>query len=106
MALARNTDPETSHKAKVFRFNEDRVLVLEIHNQHRLGLTDYDLAAITGRQQNSVGKRRTELRDQGFIEDSGMRRKAPSKAMCIVWRITPTGISIAGMLSGKKEEAA
>ena len=49
------------------------------------GLTDYDLADLTGRQQNSVGKRRGELMAEGFIRDCGERRPGPSGSPCIVW---------------------
>ena len=49
------------------------------------GLTDYELADLLNLQQNSVGKRRGELRDEGFVRDSGETRKGPSGSPCIVW---------------------
>ena len=93
MSHFRNDDPDTSRNAKVFGFTKDRIMVLRCHARHPAGLTDYELAAITGRQQNSVGKRRTELRDQGYIMDSSLRRPAPSGSSCIVWSITGAGIA-------------
>jgi hypothetical protein len=56
-----------------------------------VGLTDFELADWTGRQQTSIGKRRGELRDAGYVEDSGKRRPAPSGAPAIVWQLTPAG---------------
>jgi len=89
--LARNTDPATSHMAARFaepRAGTHRYLCLRLLRDHPEGLTDFDLAALTGLQQNSIGKRRTELRDAGFVEDSGRRRPAPSGALAIVWTAT------------------
>ena len=94
---ARSTDPHTSHKAKEFRLNEDRVAVIKRHSRHPYGLTDFELAAIMDRQQTSVGKRRGELRDHGYIEATEMTRPAPSGASAIVWRITPSGVELARM---------
>jgi hypothetical protein len=92
---ARKTDPVTSHEAA--RINKelkrrDRYSVLGVHYDHSVsGLTDFELASILRRQQTSVGKRRGELRDLGMIEQTDKRRKAPSGASAIVWRITEAG---------------
>ena len=51
----------------------------------RRGLTDYELAELVGRQQNSAGKRRGELCKMGLVRDSGMRRLGPTCSPCIVW---------------------
>jgi len=88
--LARNTDPVTSHMAARLtepRADTNRALALQVLREHPDGLTDYELADLTGLQQNSIGKRRGELRDAGFVEDSGKRRKTPSGAQGIVWRV-------------------
>lgn len=94
---ARNTDPETSHAAASehpdIRDN-DRRLVLITHAAHPNGLTDFELAALLRRQQTSLGKRRGELRDMGLIEQTELRRPAPSGSSAIVWRITATGMGI------------
>jgi hypothetical protein len=55
------------------------------------GLTDFELATRLVKQQTSIGKRRGELRDLGFVADTGTRRPAPSGALAIVWAITPAG---------------
>ena len=94
----RNTDPDTSHAAaaehKILR-KGDRVMTLIMHYYHPDGLTDYELGDLIGRQQNSAGKRRGELRDNGLIENSGHKRPAPSGSLVIVWQITPKGIALA-----------
>ena len=98
-ARARSTDPWTSHAAKEFNLNEDRVAVLLVHSRHPFGLTDFELASNMDRQQTSVGKRRGELRDHGYIEQTPIKRNAPSGAMAIVWRITPRGQELAKRFS-------
>lgn len=87
---ARATDPDTSHRAaqrKRLTVDKDRAAVLSVHAENPKGLTDFELAEIMGRQQTSVGKRRGELRDAGYIEDSGFRRPSPSGSSAIVWRL-------------------
>jgi hypothetical protein len=92
---ARTTDPETSHEAAEINHavrRRDRWEVLRTHYDHaQQGLTDFELANITRRQQTSVGKRRGELRDLNLIEQTDMRRPSPSGATAIVWRITDAG---------------
>jgi hypothetical protein len=89
----RNTDPDTSREAAARQRVTDRRLALNLHRQHPDGLTDFELADLMGRQQTSAGKRRGELRDLGYVEDSGQRRPAPSGAKAIVWRITEQGMA-------------
>jgi hypothetical protein len=91
---ARGTDPDTSWGAAyrdLVRRAGDRLVALEVHASRPNGLTDYELAALMARQQNSAGKRRGELRDYGLIEATAIRRAAPSKSPCIVWAITEMG---------------
>jgi hypothetical protein len=86
----RVTDPDTSHDAAL-DYDEatrdtDRARALRaLREAGAEGLTDYELAERIGRQQNSAGKRRGELRDRGLVTDSGRRRPAPSGASAIVW---------------------
>lgn len=85
---ARTSDPDTSHEAARYtepRANTNRALALRVLREHPDGLTDFELAELTGLQQTSIGKRRGELRDGGFVRDTGRRRRAPSGAMAIVW---------------------
>ena len=94
----RNTDPETSHRAAermANALNTDRRHVLVSHSHHPNGLTDFELAKLCDRQQTSVGKRRGELCDVGLIEQTQLRRPAPSGSPAIVWRITTRGLNIA-----------
>lgn len=95
MLGARTTDPETSHAAALMSTTQkagDQRAVLSAHYRVRGdGLTDFELAAYLGRQQTSVGKRRGELRDLGLIEQTELRRPAPSGKSAIVWRITANG---------------
>lgn len=103
----RNTDPQTSRDAAEDVQPADIWTVLDVHRRHPDGVTDHELAAITGRVQTSVGKRRGELRDLGLIEDTGTTRLSPSGAPCSVWRITPPGRSItADQLHAAKAEHA
>jgi hypothetical protein len=60
-------------------------------------LTDFELAARTGWQQTSIGKRRGECRDAGLIEAAEwkgqpIRRPSPSGSMSQVWRLTTAGV--------------
>ena len=90
----RSADPDTSWLAAFARLGgkaSDRRQALRCHYEAAFGLTDFELGDAMGRQQTSAGKRRGELRDDGLIEDSGMRRAAPSGSAAIVWRITNKG---------------
>lgn len=99
VAPARRTDPETSHEARedaAPHASRGRRLVLIMLLLHG-GLTDYELAELTGWQQNSIGKRRGELMAGGLVrasrrEDGSLvKRPAPSGSKCIVWEITEKG---------------
>jgi hypothetical protein len=98
----RPTDPSTSHAAaaRTPRLrNTDRYRCLMAHYANPEGLTDYQLADLVGRQQNSAGKRRGELCEDGYVEKTivdgiEIKRKGPSGADCLVWRITALGRGI------------
>lgn len=97
-AGARRTDPATSHESArlhpaIRRLDRWKVLQAHALNSER-GLDDYDLAFKVGRQQNSAGKRRGELMKDGLIAKTNERRRAPSGASCIVWRITGAGMAV------------
>lgn len=103
---ARMSDPGTAHEAAaavsdVQRRNVYRA-VLEALVEHGPS-TDHDLARyVTGKLghpigQTSAGKRRGELRDAGFVCDSGHKgivRETGAKA--IRWALTPAGIDATG----------
>lgn len=81
----------------------DRVRVLFAHAANPDGLTDFELASLVNSQQNSAGKRRHELRNDGYIEQSQFHRAAPSGATAIVWRITETGLELARVMIEQQE---
>ena len=88
--LARNSDPETSHRAAkdaTPRANTHRAKALAaLREAGPNGLTDFELAERTGIAQTSIGVRRKELVDAGYVKDSGRTRPAPSGSSAIVWR--------------------
>ena len=88
---ARLTDPETSQIAAGVNQGtrgNDRTRVLELLGRAGDdGLTDYELASLTGRQQNSIGKRRSELLAAGLVEWTGFHRPSPAGSPCRVWRL-------------------
>jgi DNA-binding MarR family transcriptional regulator len=97
--LARNTDPETSHEAAEdvsFRASAHRLLAMQALDRYG-ALTDYELAARTGLQQNSIGKRRKDCQDAGMVErlldadGNSIKRPAPSGSMSLVWTLTEKG---------------
>lgn len=87
----RTDDANTSVDAAQPARYTDRLRALTLHRRYPDGLTDFELAALMNRQQTSAGKRRGELRDLGYVTDSGQRRPAPSGARAIVWQITDAG---------------
>ena len=90
VSLYRRTDPDTSRQAATLAqltagtVRERCYLTLLTHPE---GLTDFELADLVGRQQTSAGKRRGDLVAVGLVEDSGERRRTPSGASAIVWRL-------------------
>jgi len=87
--MARLTDPETSWAAAADALQNadtNRAIALRALRAHPDGLTDFELADMTGIAQTSIGKRRGELRDQGLVEYAGIKRPAPSGSMSRVWK--------------------
>lgn len=88
-AVARRTDPDTSHDAaesiRNLRASQDAVLA----TFWRFGpMTDQELVdRYAGPPQSTSGlrTRRHELVDRGLIRDSGERRKLESGRLAIVW---------------------
>jgi len=105
--LARNSDPETSHEAAAFatfRSNKGREKALLTLYRHG-PMTDYELAAATGLQQNSVGKRRGECAVAGLVAalydgDQLVKRQTPSGSRAIVWELTSAGYTYARLHHG------
>ena len=97
--VARHSDPITSHQAAALaslKANSNRARCYEAlwraaKNDWRNdwdGLTDFELADLTGLQQTSAGKRRLELVRLGLVEATPHTRPAPSGAPARVWRVT------------------
>lgn len=89
--VARRTDPETSHAAArdvTLTASADRLLVLQILSTR--SITDFELAAITGRQQTSIGKRRGECKQHDLVREARdgrgeiVKRPAPSGSAAMV----------------------
>ena len=86
---ARHTDPQTSHDAAADVLpvsGRHRNLALAALREAPFGLTDFELAKVTGVQQTSIGVRRKELVRAGLVEATAMRRESPSGSAAIVWR--------------------
>ena len=97
--LARNSDPVTSFEAArdaSFKASEHRIKALLA--LHEYGpMTDFELADVTGLQQNSIGKRRKDCQDAGFVDflrdEDGVKvkRPAPSGSKALVWKLSIAG---------------
>jgi hypothetical protein len=85
---ARNSDPATSHLAAALqtpaKVRDAHRLVLELLNRYG-PLTDFDLAAKTGRKQTSIGKRRHELCAQGLVRAFDHRGVSDTGTACTRW---------------------
>lgn len=101
-------------RAAGFRASEGRLIALRTLAAHADGLTDFELADLTGIAQTSIGKRRGECAAAGLVEavmiskesvddddEFGvktaqetvtLKRPAPSGSAAIVWRITQAGL--------------
>lgn len=88
--LARKSDPETSHQAAkdaTPRAGTHRARALQaLREAGPNGLTDFELAERTGIAQTSIGVRRKELADAGYVKPTGQTRPAPSGSAAMVWR--------------------
>lgn len=98
----RATDPATSMNAAKHagqRITRTRRACLNAHADRPSGLTDFELAELTGLQQTSAGKRRLDLERDGLIERTDLTRCAPSGSAAVVWRITAAGLALAEELA-------
>lgn len=86
---ARLSDPETSHAAAAANPDErgrHRALALRVLRDNPAGLTDFELADLTGVQQTSIGKRRKDLERAGLVRRTLRTRPSPSGRASIVWQ--------------------
>jgi hypothetical protein len=88
---ARTTDPVTAKLAALANLplkNTQRWEIFEIHLAYPEGLTDDELSQLTDIRLNSLTTRRSELFEGGWLEDSGLKRKARTGVSQVVWRVT------------------
>ena len=89
---ARHSDPETSHQAArdaAPNAGTNRALALAtLQAALPDGLTDFELAELTGVAQTSIGVRRKELERAGLVVATIDRRPSPSGSAAIVWKAT------------------
>lgn len=99
--MHRATDPDTSTMAAVIAIGHARTdydRVLELLNEHG-PLSDFALARHTGRKQTSIGKRRGELVELGYVErardTNGCWAQGVSDtgSPCALWQITDAGVA-------------
>jgi MarR family len=85
----RNTDPDTS--AEAAESLGERALgarcqeLYELIANIRAGLTVHDLVQITGYDRGNTARRITDLKQAGWITDSGRRRRSITGRRSIVW---------------------
>jgi hypothetical protein len=92
-ARARTSDPDTSQEAADSLTPQTvGARCQELYNliaaHPRAGLTVHDLVAITGYDRGNTARRITDLRQAGWIRDTGVRRLGPSGRRSIVWAAT------------------
>jgi hypothetical protein len=87
--------PETERRSAVSEYprtGTKRLEVLRVLASAAAGLTDYEGSVRTGIYLYTYAPRRVELRDGGWVEDSGARRQVPhSRKAAAVWRLTAAG---------------
>jgi hypothetical protein len=90
LGMHRTNDRETSIEAakKVStKAGTQRMIALNAFRAYPEGLTDEELAFVTGIYQNSIGKRRTELVRAGWLQDAHIRRMSTRGCLMIVWQL-------------------
>lgn len=91
--MVRNDDPETSHAAAAkVRPHIGKGMLTALKALATVpDATDHELMDLTGRQHNSIGKRRLDCQRMGWIEFTGTTRPGHTDTDMMVWRITPAG---------------
>ena len=92
------TGPETSEQSArlaglVQRSVREQIVALLAHVPPLAapGYTDQQLEKRLGASHQTVSSARNWLVGEGWLEDSGQRRKNPSGRMAAVWQLTPAG---------------
>ena len=86
-ALARRSDPETSHQAAAKVMTEAiAAIILAILRHAKGGLTATEISELTGIERDTVSPRLPELVRAKLIRDSGRKRKPSGRnRKQIVW---------------------
>lgn len=86
--LARNTDPQTSHKAaeQVTFKGDHHKRIYEALKTMKDG-TFYEIAEVARMEPAAVWRRLNELEKQGRIVQTGEERRGPTGRLCRVWKI-------------------
>ncbi len=97
-ALARRSDPITSHEAAEAATKEitrkQRQVLAYAYRRGSEGFTDLDLEKNFEDYSSTYRSRRSELTDLAMIRDSGSKMKPRARGRSyIIWRITPKGIA-------------
>lgn len=99
-ALARRTDPETSHAAAaVVDVNKlERAVLLHLSHVHMVGLTCSEIALKAQEPRDSISPRMKGLVTKQLVEDSGEKRvpivprtEGKRQPKQIIWKITEKG---------------
>jgi len=87
--------PETERGAALFHYPRSgtaRLRVLSyIATRGDTGATDEEVSLALRMRLYTAAPRRKELLDDGWVEDSGRRRKTQTGARATVWCLTPRG---------------
>lgn len=101
-----NTDaPETAHAAAELILPEQWSIRWDLLMQYRSrvviffgdsggldGLSDSEMEHALKKPHTTVSSARNWLMHAGFVHDSGIKRRTPSKRPAIVWTLTPAGL--------------
>lgn len=69
-----------------------RVVAFGQNDDLASGLTDSEMEFVLRKPHETVSSARNWLMHAGFIHDSGVKRRNPSKRPAIVWTLTPAGL--------------
>jgi hypothetical protein len=91
-ALARHSDPSTSHLAAALVNVEDRerVILDALREVGSRGATCNELGAILQLPRDSVSPRMRPMVKKNWVKDSGMRRLTSANREAIVWTLIDT----------------
>ena len=75
------------------RVTANLVRVMSAHRHHGgLGLTDQELETLIPELGHTATARRVDLKADGLLDDSGMRRLTRKGRHAVAWRITGAGV--------------